>query len=51
MEKQIQKMTKVELMRVLLNINPELYFMTRPRLTSTKSYRFIVEQELNKLNK
>jgi hypothetical protein len=51
MKKQIQKMTKVELTRILLNINPELYFMTRPRLTSTNAYRFIVEQELKKLNK
>jgi len=50
-EAEINKMTKLELGRLLNRINPELYFKTRPRLTTTKNYRLICIREIKKLKK
>ncbi len=47
---EVSKMTKLELSRLLLSINPELYFQTSPRLATTKNFRVIVTRELEKKN-
>jgi hypothetical protein len=50
-EAEINKMTKLELGRLLYRVNTELYFRTKPRLTTTKNYRVICIREIKKLKK
>ena len=45
--KSIEKMNKLELSMLLKQLNPELYFKTRPS-TPTVSFRVIVKRELDK---
>jgi len=45
---QIDKMNKLELLNLIMEINPLLCFRISPRLTTTKNYRTIAKRELNK---